>query len=174
MEKNADNLETIKDWKQKVATIAFVFDMVLEKYQKKVYLIELLQTVFAYFSTMASLSVFGIQTGVYPALDMAVKAGAFILTFATSITVTILRITGWKKLVDDGFKYLHKVESLSAKIGGIDIKNPDDLDDFIKKHREEYIAILDSAPDIPHSDYLKAIDSYEKSANRFRNDLIVV
>lgn len=171
---NTGNLETFKEWKRKISTIAYIFDMTLEKYQKRIYWMESFITIFTYLSTVTSLSVLGFSSEVdtYPAAAIAIKSGAFVCTFAASIMVTTLNMTGWKKLLENGFKYLHTVEALSAKLSAIDLNNQDELFDFVKKHREEYISILSNAPDIPNSDYLAGMEAYEKASARFRNDLV--
>lgn len=169
--------DTIKEWRHRGATIAFIYDFILDKYRKRVDFFTLLAFLLISLTSLLALGNFGINDGDYPELTLAFKAVNAVLATSATISAGIVRVRGWTYLVENCQKYLDTVEHFVASIISeqtLPMRIRINPEQFILQQKDKFQAILNSAPDISHDDYLQAIEYYEKSKTRFRHDLVNV
>lgn len=161
-------------WKERGLQLAFVFDYVLEKYQRRINRYALLGFLASLIATGTSLSNLGVSEEDYPDLAMGLKVSGVATALVTNYCTGVIKIMGWSDLVKNSQKYSQSVESFVSSITlELESLNPKP-GKFIADNRDKYSSILKSVPDIPQSDYLKALEQYKQSKSRFKNDLILV
>jgi hypothetical protein len=172
-----DNYETtIEEWKNRGGKIAFIYDYVTDKYKKRIDKAALVAFIFGALLTMLSLGNFGINEETYPELAIGVKVASTVISVIVTISAGIGKILGWPSLVTNTQKYLDTVENFVALIISeqtLPVKFRINRDQFILDQKNNYQTILQNAPDIPHDDYVRAVEIYaESTKSRFRSDLV--
>lgn len=168
---------TIKEWKTRGKTLAFIYDFILHKYRRRVEVFTLLGFLLMSMTSLLALGNFGISEQTHPELTMAFKATNAVLTTVSAICIGIVRVKGWSNLVESCQKYLDIVEHFVATIISeqtLPVRLRLDPEEFITQQKDKFQTILNSAPDISHDDYLQAMEYYETSKTRLRRDLINV
>ena len=166
---------TLKEWKKKAIKFAFVYDYVVTKYRKKLNSSSLTAFVLTSLCTLLSLGNFGLNDADYPTVSYAFKGIIATFTVSAAISTGISRVLGWNTLVESCQKYLDKVENLVASITSeqsLPMKYRTDPEQYILQHKDEFTAILNSAPDISHDDYVDILEAYEEAQVRLRQDII--
>lgn len=169
--------DTIKEWRQRGTTLAFIYDFVLDKYRKRIDFFTLLSFILISLTSLLALGNFGLSDEDFPELSLAFKAVNAVLATSATISAGIVRVRGWTYLVENCQKYLDTVEHFVASIISeqtLPMRIRIDPEQFILQQKDKFQAILNSAPDISHGDYLEALEYYERSKSRFRHDLIIV
>lgn len=169
--------DTIKEWKMRGKTLAFIYDFILHKYRRRVEIFTLLGFLLMSMTSLLALGNFGISEQTHPELTMAFKATNAVLTTVSAICIGIVRVKGWSNLVESCQKYLDIVEHFVATIISeqtLPVRLRLDPEEFITQQKDKFQTILNSAPDISHDDYLQAMEYYETSKTRLRRDLINV
>ena len=169
--------DTIKEWRRRGAKIAFIYDLILDKYRGRLDFFTLLAFLLTALTSLLALGNFGLSEVKYPNLTMSLKAVNVILTTGAAICAGIVRLRGWNQLIDSCQKYLDTVEHFVALIiseQSLPVRLRIDSEQFILQQKDKFHAILNSAPDISHDDYIQALDCYVNAKTRFRYDLINV
>lgn len=169
--------ETVIEWKTRCIKIAFIYDFILNKYKKRVDLFTLLTFFLSSLTTLFALGNFGLSELDYPDITLSLKTISVILSTSSSISASIIKMRGWNEMIENCQKYLDMVENFIALIIS-EQSLPSEIEpnhqQFIQKHKDKFLTILDSAPNISHDDYLQALDNYKYSKCRFRNECINV
>ena len=169
--------DTLRMWKEKGTRIAFIYDVILEKYKRRVSFFTLVAFLLTSVTSLTALGNLGINDVDYPKIVLLFKIGTAVLTTCSAVATGITRIFGWSLFVDKCQKYLDSIEYFTSSIVSEQILPPEfrkDSKSFIAQHQDQFLSILNNAPDISHSDYNNALHRYEKSKPRFRQDLINV
>jgi hypothetical protein len=169
--------DTIKEWKRRATKVAFIYDIVSDKYRKRLDLYTLLAFILSCLTTLFALGKLGLHECDYPNVTLALKSSFVVLATGAAICAGIVQIRGWDQLINSCQKYLNTVENFVALIISeqtLPIRIRVDYEQFIIQQKDKFQAILNSAPDIPHYDYLQALKAYEQSKARLRHDLINV
>jgi len=169
--------DTLEEWKKRGSQIAFIFDSVLEKYTTKIKRYTLVVFMLTSITSLISLGNLGLSEQDYPELSWTVKITNVVISIISAFCAAKIRIMGWQNLVTQSQKYLDTVEAFVATVVS-ELSLPSQFrsppEQFILQNKDRFLTILGTAPDIPHSDYLKAMEKYTNSKNRFRQDLISV
>lgn len=173
-----DNYEhTLNEWKDRGGKLAFIYEYVIDKYRKLVSNYGLAAFIIISLTTLLSLSNLGIKESDHPEIALGMKIATAILTSAATIASGVVQLRGWQPLVTACQKYLDTVENFVAIIISeqtLPLKFRTAPDEFILGQKDKYQSILSSAPDIPHDDYVIALEKYSESKNRLRSDLIAI
>lgn len=167
--------DTIKEWRRRGAKVAFIYDLILDTYRKRLDFFTLLAFLLTSLTSLLALSNFGISEEEYPNVAISMKALNVFLTTGAAICAGIVQLRGWNQLVNSCQKYLDTVENFVAVIISeqtLPLRLRMDPEQFILQQKDKFQTILNSAPDIPHDHYLHALKHYEQSKTRFRHDII--
>lgn len=166
-----DTNDTLAVWKEKATRLAFIYDVVIEKYSRRINFVTFIALLLTSLASLTNLGNIGLNHIDYPIVDLVLKIlSAIFVTFATFLMGIVYKFE-WPTTVNKCTKYLNSVEYFLALII---TKLPKDSTNFITKHQHEFHTLLISAPNIPHSDYQSASQKYRQSKYRFRKDLINV
>lgn len=167
--------DTLRMWKEKGSRLVFIYDIVLEKYKWRIGMFNLIALLLTSATSLTALSNLGLSESSYPNIALAFKITSAVLTTSAALVTSFNRIFDWTSLVDNCQKYLDTVEHFTASIISEQMLPEEykgDPEQFIIQHRDQFLSILNSAPDISHSDYQSASGKYEASKIRFRQELI--
>jgi hypothetical protein len=158
-----DNINAILKWKDSCEELSFVFDVVRQKYKKRVERISLLQFVFdLIISSLLLLSV-SLDENEYPKFYLIQQILAFTLSLVTSFTGGILKIFKWNDTVESYKEYSVKVDNFKANLISettLPVKLRKNGIDFIVQNKTVYYDIVHSAPQINVEDYSSALIEY--------------
>lgn len=169
--------DTLKDWRKKSTQLAFIYDCVSEKYKKRVDIFSLIAFILTSAIALLALGNFGLNDSEYPSLSLGLKITNSILTTMAAVFTGMDRIFGWSNFLNNCHKYQDSLENFMAHIiseQSLPTKYQMDPEQFIIQNKDKFIEILKSAPDISNSDYLNAMELFDKSHKRFRSNLIIV
>ncbi len=173
-----DNYEhTLQEWKTRGGKIAFIYEYIIDKYRKKVDNYTLAAFLLISITSLLSLGNFGVNDALYPSVALGMKVATAVLTTSAAVVSGVVKIFGWSTLLSSCQKYLDSVENFVAMIISeqtLPLKFRTEPDQFILNQKDKYQSILNSAPDIPHDDYVIALEKYDESRSRLRYDLINV
>lgn len=173
-----DNYEDVmRGWMKQGKKIAFIYECIMDKYRKRLRRWTLAAFVLTSITSLLSLGNFGIQEEDMPELTIAMKAATAALTTSSAIATGVISIFSWTQLVSSCQKYLDTVEHFVSSIISeltLPVKFRTDPDMFIMNQKDKYQAILNSAPDVPHSDYIIALEKYEESKLYLRPEISIV
>jgi len=169
-----DESRTLQLWKEKTIRLAFIYDFVLDKYRRRVNLFTLISFLLSSITSLTALSNLGLNESDYPTAVFVLKIISAVLTTCAATSAGVPRLLGWPSLVDNYQKYLDSVEHFTASIVSeqvLPVEFRKDPKQFIIQHRDQFLAILNNAPDISYKDSQIATENYEISSPRFRQDL---
>lgn len=167
---------TLNEWKTRGSKIAFIYEFVIDKYSKRLNNYTLAAFLLSSITSLLALGNFGVSESQFPQLALGMKIATAVLTTSAATTSGVVKIFGWQSLISSCQKYLDSVEHFVAAIISeqtLPLKYRTEPDQFILNQKDKYQSILNSAPDIPHDDYVIALEKYEESKARLRYDLIV-
>ncbi len=165
------NAETIRSWKTSVIKASFIYEVVLEKYKKRVDNILLwafiLSTVATIISAISS-ALLTIDEPSYKWIAFGFNVALFIINGVTSILNGAIKIYKWDELVTKLSNFIEKLDSFYATISS-ELVLPDalrqDAVEFIKKEDQNYLTIMQQSPNIYPSDTKTANKMYEEFVN---------
>lgn len=162
------NIETVRNWKSILSKTTFVYEVVIEKYKKRInytLTIALILGTLATIITAISSALLAVDDKNYVWAAFSLNVVVFVLTGSVSIFNGILQITGWQDFVNELTKFVEKMDILYAKISNelvLPAKLRTNAVDFIKTENVEYLNIMMQSPDIRPSDYQYASKKYKK------------
>ena len=169
-------IRTIRRWREQSARIAFIFDVVHEKYQRLSNRYTLAAFIFTTLATLVSVTNLGIND-TNTTLSWSINVVNAVLSLSGAICTAKITMLGWQDIITNSQKYLDTVEGFLAKLiseKSLSLKYRTPPDKFIVRNYRRFATILTTAPNIPHSDYEYANDIYGQARSRFRADLITV
>lgn len=161
------NKETIKSWKESVSKASFIYEVVLEKYKKRVDYVLIAALLF---NTVATL-----LTAVSTAI-LATNANLIWVGFGFNVAILLLqaivtlfngalKVRGWSDIVTTLSTFIEKIDNFYGTISN-ELLLPDQLKsdaiEFITKESKNYLNITQQSPNIYPSDYRMANKKYKK------------
>lgn len=162
--------KTLKEWRQKGAKMAYIYDYVTDVYRKKLKKTGIAAFVLTSLVTLLALSNLGLSADDYPTIEMVLKGSNAVLATAAAICTGIPRILNWGQTKDTCQEYLGKVENLISSVmseQSLPLRFRTDPEQYILENKEKYEMILNSAPHVSHDDYETALELYEQVRSKF-------
>lgn len=162
------NMTTIRNWKTSIIKASFIYEVVLEKYKKRVDNILLwafiLSTIATIISGIAS-ALLTIDDTRYKWVAFGFNVALFVINGATTVLNGAIKIYKWDELVTKLSNFIEKMDSFYAAVSS-ELVLPDtlrqDAIEFIKKEDQSYLTIMQQSPNIYSSDTKKANKMYEE------------
>jgi len=170
-----DYEQTLSEWRQKGAKMAYIYDYVTNKYRKKLDHTSIAAFIITSLTTLLALSNLGLDDSQDPTLVIVLKGTNAALAMAAVITTGIPRLLGWEHTKDACHEYLSTVDNLISSVmseQALPLRFRTDPEQYILENKDKYQMILDQAPKIPHDDYIESLERYEQAKARFRNNLV--
>jgi hypothetical protein len=165
-----DNCNTIKNWKREIQKSSFIYETVKEQNNDKFQNVSNWSLVLNTIKLTTS-AILAALLGISPNNTTVVWVGFCVSVFLfimsgintyLSGTVTIYK---WDQRVNNISGFIQKLDSfystVSLQMNLSDRLRPD-ADEFITKHAEHYLQILQQIPDINPSEYFKANEMFKK------------
>lgn len=166
--------QTLKEWRQKGAKMAYVYDYVTDIYKNKLHRTSIAAFILTSLTTLLALSNLGLSEEEYPTVALVLKGTNAVLATAAAICTGIPRILSWESTKDTCNEYLSKVDNLISSVmseQSLPLRFRTDPEQYILENKEKYEMILNSAPHISHDHYENALILYEQARARFRSNL---
>jgi len=172
-----DPVQTLKAWQYKCNQLVFIYNSVLENYVSRNKRILVLALIFGTLATLVGSVNTAVTESSYSGISFGFKIASVSLTAIATILTGTLTVTGWKTTIADCQKYLNLVQAFESQIvTELDLPSEfqTDLGKFLASRKSQYSTILQTAPDIPHSDYLKALDQFLTFRKKYSDLNLVV
>lgn len=163
---------TLKEWRQKGAKMAYIYDYITDVYGTKLNKTSIAAFVLTSLTTLLALSNVGFSEEDYPTVSIILKGSNAVLAAAAAICTGIPRILNWTQTKDTCQEYLGKVDNLVSSViseEALPLRFRTDPEQYILENKEKYEMILNSAPRVSHSEYETALQLYEQVKIRFRS-----
>jgi hypothetical protein len=166
------NREVIKKWMEGLTNSSFVYQILLDKYQKNMNRILVISLILT-----SILNVISSLSSAFAALDNSYKWTIFslnIITFIISAILTFLtgamNIYKWDEKTSTLTQFIQKVKNFNSTLKNINIlpdKIKPDAVEFISKNDEIFENIIQQSPNINHNDFIMAKTILEKYKTKF-------
>jgi hypothetical protein len=162
------NIKTVRNWKTSISKASFIYEIVLEKYKKRVDNILLwafiLSTIATIISAITS-ALLTIDDTSYKWIAFGFNVALFVINGATTVLNGAIKIYKWDELVTSLSNFIEKMDLFYANISS-ELVLPDtlrqDAVEFIKKEDQAYLTIMQQSPKIYASDTKMANNMYEE------------
>lgn len=184
------NEKTLRAWKMSLSKALFVYETVLEVFEKKNNKIKVIVLILSIVSTIiSSISTFALTNTtdeIYGTIALVINILMIIINAVMSFMNGYVQIYRLDKRVKNYTSYIDKLDQFYSEIANILILpaklRPDALE-FIKNKNKQYLDILKNSPTIPSTEnanalikyekYLKDSSEYFKFAQKYNSDTII-
>lgn len=172
---NANN--TLKEWEKKCNELIFIYNAALENYDIRSQRFLISAFVLGSIATLVgSVNVFIPETA-NAILVYGFKIAVPVIGAVGATLSGVLAIAGWQTKITDCRSYLDLVQAFRSQLVTeytLPESQRTDPNKFLVDNRSKYETILGTAPDIPHSYYLKKYEEYLTYSNTYSNFEMIV
>jgi hypothetical protein len=163
--------KTFFEWFNHLAQIIYVYDYVLERKKRRLNRMNLANTFFSASVTLIVVSQFGVDQCQYSSVLIALQVIMTVFSLTSTILGGAINVYGLTDIVNSIQRFLDSAESLYVILAGeqtLPIEIQSNKKDIVVSNKSRYFEILQTAPDINTSEYMKGLAAFEKSKDRFR------